>query len=139
MREGDGPILLYDAECGFCSRVVQFVLRHERRRPTLRFARLRGAFAERVRAQIPILATVDSMVWVERGVAGAEVFVRSEAAIRVAAYLGGLWALGAWFGAIVPRGLRDAIYDVIARHRHAVSVEDCCDIPDDTLRARLID
>lgn len=112
------PVLLYDGTCGFCAESVQLVLRHDRRR-TLRFAALQGEFGAAVRARHPGLAGVDSVIWVDPPSAGGEsrVLVRSDAALRVAAYLGG-WFTLAWPARLLPRFLRDGVYDTIARHRH---------------------
>ena len=38
-------IVFYDGACPLCSRVVRFVLKHERDK-TLKFAKLQGAFAK---------------------------------------------------------------------------------------------
>lgn len=110
------PLLLYDGACGLCAASVQFILRHERRH-TLRFAALQSEAGIRIRARYPELANVDSMVWVE-GESGRErVAVRSAAVMLAARYLGGPWSMVA-AGRVLPARLRDAIYDVIARHRH---------------------
>jgi predicted DCC family thiol-disulfide oxidoreductase YuxK len=110
------PILLFDGECGLCNRVVQLVLRADRR-GTLRFATLEGRFAREVRARHPELAGVDSMAWVEPRSIGEQVLVRSEAAIKVADYLGWPWrALS--LARLIPRPLRDRLYDWVARRRH---------------------
>ena len=111
------PVLLYDGTCGFCSGFVQFVLRRDRK-ATLKFAPLDGEFAARVRVAFPEIARVDSVVWVDAGM--RRVLVRSDAALRVARYLGGGWRLAAAC-AIVPRSIRDRIYDLVARHRHHIA------------------
>jgi predicted DCC family thiol-disulfide oxidoreductase YuxK len=81
------------------------------------------------------------MIWVETAgtVAAERVFVRSAAALRVARYLGGAWTLvlAAW---LVPRPLRDAAYDFLARHRHRLSgAADACFVPPPEDRARFLD
>ncbi|HYC31095.1 MAG TPA: DCC1-like thiol-disulfide oxidoreductase family protein [Gemmatimonadales bacterium] len=135
-----GPLLLYDGTCGFCAESVRFVLRHDRR-GTLRFAPLQGAAGAAVRAANPELERVDSMVWVEPARAGAPggVYTRSDAALRVARYLGGGWHL-ARLGRLVPRPLRDAAYDLVARHRHRLtSGGPSCLMPAANVRARFLD
>lgn len=114
------PVLLYDGGCGFCAASVRFVLRHEGRH-TLRFAPLDGEFGRAVRSRHPELAGVDSVVWVEpaSGQRPESAQVRSAAALEVARYLGGAWRLAA-VTRLVPGRLRDAAYDVIARHRHVL-------------------
>lgn len=132
------PVLLYDGDCGLCARSVQFVLRHDRR-GTLRFAPLQGAFARDVLARHPSLATVDSVVWVEPAADGAaeRVAVRSDAALLAVAYLGGWWSL-LRAGRVMPKPLRDAVYDFVARHRHQFTRPQCL-IPPPDVRHRFID
>lgn len=136
------PTLLYDGSCGFCAESVQFVLRHDRRRRTLRFASLQGTAGSEVRARHPELDEVDSVIWYEhdRGSGHDVLLVRSSAVLRVLRYLGGMWRLLAWLGAVVPRPIRDRAYDFIARHRHKlVRGAPVCVIPSADQRGRFMD
>ena len=119
---------------------MQFVLRHERRDGTLRFARLEGPLGTMLRSRHPALARIDSVLWYEPATASApeRLLWRSRGALRVARYLGGIWALLASLGTLVPRPVRDAIYDWIARHRHELAA-DACLVPTPDQRARFID
>ena len=133
-------MLLYDGTCGFCADSVQLVLRHDRR-GTLRFAALQGAFGQAVRARHPELSRADTVVWVEPASRGRDerVLLRSDAALKVAGYLGG-WFRLARVGAVLPRPLRDAAYDLVARHRHQLSGDGpSCLVPGPDVRARFID
>jgi predicted DCC family thiol-disulfide oxidoreductase YuxK len=135
-------LLLYDGTCGFCARSVRFVLRHDRRRRTLRFATLQGAHGESARRLHPELAGTDSVIWYQPGaVAGDErYYVRSDATLRVLDYLGGGWSILAALGRIIPRAIRDAIYDLVARHRHRLVRDgESCVLPSPEERARFVD
>lgn len=110
------PILLFDGECGLCNRVVQRILQADRK-GTLRFASLQGRFARDLMARHPELSGVDSMAWVEPDGAGERVLIRSEAALRVADYLGFPWR-AMTVARLIPRALRDRGYDWVARRRH---------------------
>jgi predicted DCC family thiol-disulfide oxidoreductase YuxK len=137
---GSDPVLLYDGTCGFCAESVQLVLRHDRRK-TLRFAALQGEFGAAVRTRHPSLEWVDSIVWVEPAAPGApeRVLVRSDAALRVAKYLGG-WLTPARIGALVPRPIRDRAYDLVARHRHRLLAHGpSCLVPSPEVRGRFLD
>lgn len=138
--EYDHPILLYDGTCGFCAESVQLVLRHDRRR-TLRFAALEGPFGARVRARHPEVHEVDSVVWLDPspdGVSGP-VLVRSDAALRVARYLGGWWRL-TLAAQVLPRVVRDAAYGLVARHRHRIlGSGPSCLVPAPEVRERFLD
>jgi predicted DCC family thiol-disulfide oxidoreductase YuxK len=141
MTEDSGPVLLYDGSCGFCSNSVRFVLRHDRH-GTLRFAALQSAFGQGVVARHPELRGIDSVVWFDESggpatAPGLSVSVRSDAVLRVVDYLGGWWTV-ARILRLVPRPLRDAAYDLIARNRHRLSRADCL-VPNAAERRRFID
>jgi predicted DCC family thiol-disulfide oxidoreductase YuxK len=133
-----GPLLLYDGTCGFCAAGVQFILRHERNH-TLRFAALESDIGRAVRARHPETAGVDSMIWVEGSESAERALVRSDAALRIAEYMGGAWPLGV-IGYLLPRFLRDAAYDLIARNRRSLARQpEHCLIPPPAVRMRFLD
>lgn len=128
------PLVLYDGTCGLCDGFVQWLLRRDRA-GVLRFAPLDGPTAAVVRARHPEIAGVDSVVLVD----AAGTHVRSEAALRTVAALGGGWRLVA-LARVVPRGLRDAAYDVVARTRHRwFGRRVACRVPSAAERERFID
>ena len=133
------PVLLFDDTCGFCNEAVQNVLRHDKKR-SLRFASLRGEYGIDLRARHPELNSVDSMVWFHPTAGGSAelIAIRSDAALLVADYLGGPFRLAAVAG-FVPRRLRDAAYDFVARHRHKLSpTPKECLIPTPDQRSRFL-
>ncbi len=132
------PILLYDGSCGFCARSVQWVLAHEGSRRDLRFVSLEGPRAASLRERYPDLARTDSLIWHEEGAAGAsgQVLVRSEAVLAVLRYVGRGWALLASVAHLIPRRLRDAAYDLVAKHRHGLAGAEACVVPTPEQRAR---
>lgn len=132
------PVLLYDGVCGFCNKTVQLLLDADKRR-TLRFAALQSDYGAQVRARHPQLANVDSVVFVAHPQTSDEqVFVRSTAALKVASYLGGMWRL-ALAAYVIPRPLRDALYDLIARYRYRFFGKyDACLLPPPEVRARFL-
>ena len=113
----DAPLLVYDGDCAFCARSVQFILRFDRRR-TVRFAARDGVHGTAVRTRHPALASVDSLLWVDGLGAGEVVRTHSDAALAAARYLGGVWGVLAALGRVVPRPVRDTVYRIIARNRH---------------------
>lgn len=133
------PVLLYDGVCGFCNKTVQLLLDVDKR-GTLRFAALQSDFGGQVLARHAELANVDSVIYVEgAGTENERVFVRSAAALQITAYLGGFWKifLAAY---IIPRPLRDAAYDLIARYRYRFfGKHDACMLPAPEIRERFLD
>ena len=107
--EGDGPTLFFDGECGLCDGFAAFLLRADRKR-IFRLAPLNGKTA---RALLPESGeNWETLVLLE----GERLSIRSDAVIRTLRRLGGLWKATVLLR-IVPRPLRDAGYDFIARHR----------------------
>jgi predicted DCC family thiol-disulfide oxidoreductase YuxK len=134
-----GPtIVLFDGRCGLCTRSVQFILKRDRD-ARFRFAPLESAAAARACARIgaptPQAVEPDSIIVVANGHA----FQRSDAALAIAARLPFPWPMFAVFR-IVPRGLRDWLYGVIARNRYRwFGRYDACMIPTPEQRARFLD
>jgi predicted DCC family thiol-disulfide oxidoreductase YuxK len=131
-------VLLYDGLCGFCNWAVRFVITHDTQ-GTMYFAPLQSEYGNQVIACHPWLATVDSVVLVETTDDGIEqVFVRSTAALRIAAYLGGWWR---WLtlGYVLPGFLRDWLYDAFARMRYRLFGRyETCLVPSPDIRARFL-
>lgn len=135
-RLEDGPVLLYDGECGVCSASVQWILKHERQHK-LRFAALQSSLGDTLRQQARVDDTVDSLLWIERSQeGGAQAALWSGAVIEVLDYVGGPWR---WLSALrfVPRFLRDAGYRWFARHRTQFAPTSCLLPPPET-RARFL-
>jgi predicted DCC family thiol-disulfide oxidoreductase YuxK len=127
--------IFYDGHCGLCHHAVRFVLKHDRSENAFRFAPLQGAtFQERVpagrRDDLP-----DSMAILT---ARASLLVRSDACIYILRRLGGAWNIIRALAAAIPRPLRDAFYDFIARTRFRVfgRRDDLCPIVPPELRGR---
>jgi predicted DCC family thiol-disulfide oxidoreductase YuxK len=135
------PVLLYDGTCGFCARSVQFILSAERTQRTLSFATLGGQVGDVIRKEFPETAGEDSVVLYLPPTPGrpARALLRSAAALEVARYLGGKWRTLAVIAMLVPRPLRDVVYDLIARHRHRIAGAQVCLLPTEEERGRFLD
>jgi len=136
----NAPVLLYDGVCGFCNKTVQMILERDPA-GTMRFAALQSDYGRAVVERHASLRGVDSVVYVENADGGGveRVFVRSDAALKVVAYLGGLWKifLAAY---VIPKPLRDYFYDLFARNRYRVFGKyDACMLPPPEVRSRFLD
>lgn len=138
MTDASAPILVYDGDCGFCARSVRFVLKHDRRQ-TLRFAARDGAAGRAVRERHPRLQGVESLLWVERREGQEVVFTYSDAVLQTARYLGGFYGALAALGRLVPRVLRDPVYQVVAKLRkRLLGGAAACDLPSPRELARML-
>ena len=104
-------LIYYDGLCGLCDRFVQFVLRRDRA-ARYRFAPLQGSTA-RDRVPSTLDPETSQTVILEEG---GRFRVRSDAALAILTGLDGAWRVAGLLR-IVPRPLRDAVYDLVARHR----------------------
>jgi len=135
-------VLLYDGVCGLCSRIVSFLLPRDRRR-RIHFAALQGTLAAAVLGRHglpPVEGDPQSIILVEApGTPGERLFHRSAAALRIARLLPGAWpALSALW--VVPRALRDWVYDRVANNRYRIFGRlDACTLPSSENRARFLD
>jgi predicted DCC family thiol-disulfide oxidoreductase YuxK len=127
-----GPILFYDGDCGLCARAVQWVLARDLR-GEFRFAPLQGTTYASLDRERP--RDVSTMVLLD----GTELLTESDAALRIARRVGGLWGALAAIGGIVPRSLRNAIYRAVATRRHRwFGHADACRLVTATERTRFL-
>jgi predicted DCC family thiol-disulfide oxidoreductase YuxK len=131
-------IILFDGVCNLCNSAVQWVIERDTDR-RFHFASLQSDAArqelERVLSRDEIEALPDSIVLLDSD----GVHTRSAAALRIARGLGRRFA---WLGLgfVLPRPIRDAIYDLIARKRYGwFGRRDSCMTPTPDLAARFLD
>ena len=108
------PLVLFDGVCNLCNGFVQFVIERD---PAARFqfGALQSDAAQRLLASAGCSSpeTPETVVLLEDG----RVFARSTAALRIVRRLSFPWRLAYGF-ILIPRPLRDAIYDSVARRRY---------------------
>ena len=115
--EAGRSVIFYDGVCALCHRTVRFLIARDRA-GVLRFAPLQGETFAAFRAAMPRDDGLDSVVYVRGYGSGiARVFVRSEAILQALHDLGGFWRVVSW-ARIVPRFMRDGVYDLVARRRY---------------------
>jgi len=128
--EQDRPVILFDGVCNLCTGSVQFVIERDSRK-RFRFASLQSPVAEKLLGRRDDL---ESMVLVQDG----KTYRKSTAALLIAKRLDGLWpALSVFL--VVPRFLRDAVYDWIGRRRYRMfGKRDVCWTPSPELAERFL-
>ncbi len=106
-------ILVFDGECVLCARTVRFVLARERA-PVIRFVAAQTPAGQAVldRFRLP-LTDWESVVFIEDG----KPRFKSGAFFAILRYLRFPWPLLRAFW-IVPRPVRDWVYDRVARNRY---------------------
>jgi predicted DCC family thiol-disulfide oxidoreductase YuxK len=134
MNTTEHPVLLFDGVCNLCNSSVQFIIERDPN-ARFRFASLQSEEGQALLSRFENCpADLSSVVLVQ----DEQLYARSEAALRVARQLGGGWSLLYAF-IVVPRPIRDAVYDWIARNRYRwFGKKDACMIPSPDLKSRFL-
>lgn len=132
------PRVFFDGICNLCNASVRWLIEHDRK-ARFRLASLQSVAARReLEKYLPrdqIEALPDAIVLIdEKGI-----HTRSTAALRIASGLGLPWSMLS-AGLVVPRVLRDAVYDFVARNRYRwFGHRDACMVPTPETAARFLD
>lgn len=132
---GQHPVLLFDGVCNLCNGLVQFIIRRDPE-GRFRFASLQSETGQELAAEAG-LPTDDltTAVLYHQGC----FHLKSDMALEVARQLGGFWSVFYAFR-IVPRAIRNAVYDWVARNRYQwFGKRESCMIPTPDLKARFLD
>jgi predicted DCC family thiol-disulfide oxidoreductase YuxK len=128
-------VVLFDSVCNLCNRSVQFIIRKDKKKQFL-FASLQGKTGQEVLKKFNLPAdNFNSFILVE----GGHVYTRSTAVLRMLRKLGGSWKLFYGF-IIVPKFIRNAVYNWIAKNRYAwYGKRDECMVPTPELKERFLE
>jgi predicted DCC family thiol-disulfide oxidoreductase YuxK len=113
-------VLVYDGECPFCEGWIRRLALRDRAEE-FRFTTRSTQFAGQLFERHPALRDIESMILVA---ADDRVFTKSDAVIRAGMKSGGLYSLAA-SALVIPKPLRDAAYDVVAKLRRRLSAGQC--------------
>lgn len=140
MATSSHPIVLYDGVCGLCNRLVQFTLRHDRDE-RFRFASLQSPLVCEILRRHDLPADLNSVyVVLNYQEPGEQLLARSDAILFILRKLRKHWGILGSFGALLPRSLRDAAYNVIAHNRYRIwGKYETCPLLDPKHRHRFLD
>ena len=110
-KENKTNLVIYDGACGFCKGSVNLLIKLDKKR-ALKYASLQGKYANKLN----IDKTIDSIVYYEN----QKLYYKSTAILKILNALGGVWRLSKIFY-IIPKFIRDFIYDLIAKNRYIIS------------------
>ncbi|MFQ5505309.1 MAG: thiol-disulfide oxidoreductase DCC family protein [Planctomycetota bacterium] len=133
-RPSDRPVILFDGVCNLCNGLVNFIIDRD---PCarIRFASLQAEPGQSLLRCHGLSTTqFDTLLLIEDGA----VHLRSTAVLRIFRLLRWPWPL--LYGCIlVPRILRDFVYDRIARHRYPwFGRRESCRVPGPELGERFL-
>lgn len=108
----DRPIIVFDGKCVMCSWFANFVMRRDARRQFRLLAAQAALGVALYRHYDLDPQNYETNILIENGVA----YFKSEASIRIFERLGFPWSIIA-VGRVLPLGVRDRLYGVVARNR----------------------
>ncbi|MSU63189.1 MAG: DUF393 domain-containing protein [Pedosphaera sp.] len=129
------PVIVFDGVCNLCNGWVRFVVRRDSRK-IFRFATLQSEAGRQLskRCGFNSSGLFTSMLLFD----DERHFTKSDAALRVLHRLGGIWRMLSLL-LVIPRSLRDPVYDFIARNRYRLfGRSDACLIPTGSLLERFL-
>lgn len=131
--DDDPPLFLFDGHCVLCSRGVSWLMKHDWR-GKLRFASAQSALGRELFARFGEDSDATYLL-----VVGGKAYGRSDGYLKMCGVLGGPWQLCRVAG-LVPRRLRDAAYDWLARNRYRLfgTTAEQCALLTQEQRTRLV-
>jgi len=127
-----GFLVLFDGICNLCNGAVLFIIKRDKT-GKIAFASLQSELGrdQLVRNGLDPDA-LHSMIVIENG----NLFQKSDAVLHIVGRMDGAWSWLRIFR-IIPRFLRDALYDQVARSRYKIfGKKDACMIPTPELKKR---
>ena len=130
----EGPVILYDGVCNFCNAVVNFIVKHDKKK-IFRFAPLQSKDARAyLREHKEAFVSLKTVYLIEDG----NVYKRSRAVFRMFRQLPYPWKMFSWLR-ILPVRLTDYFYKLIAKHRYTLFGQRKDATPvDEEVKARLL-
>jgi predicted DCC family thiol-disulfide oxidoreductase YuxK len=106
-------VLLFDGVCNLCNTSVKWVLLRDKK-GEFKFAAIQSEAGQSLLKSFGLdNQPLESVILIS----GRQAYIKSDAAIKVASKLGGIWTIALVFR-LVPRPVRDAIYDWVAKNRY---------------------
>ena len=129
-------IILFDGVCNLCEASVQFVIKYDKK-DVFRFVALQSELGIEIIKHIGLENNnIDSVILYEPGIAYN---YKSAAALEIAKNLGGFFHFGTVFK-LIPNGLRNLLYDYIARNRYLwYGKKESCLVPTSELKSKFLE
>jgi len=127
-------IILFDGVCNLCNGAVTYIIKRDKKN-VFKFAALQSEIGQELISKFNIdTSKIDSIILID----GEKHYEKSSAALHIAKQLSGAYPLLFGF-MIVPRFIRNAVYDYIARNRYKwFGKKESCMIPTAELKSKFL-
>lgn len=128
-------VILFDGVCNFCNYWVNFVIKRDKN-DLFRFASLQSEYAQDILKNIKLSTEdFDTFVLIDSD----KFYKKSTAALMVLKHISG-WLKIIYPLIILPKGIRDLIYSVIAKYRYKIfGRSELCRIPSEFEKSKFLD
>lgn len=113
----DEKVIIFDGICGLCNTSVDILIALDTHR-RFKYTSVQGEFVK----TLDIEQDIDSIIFYE----DRTLYYKSTAILKILKSLGGIWVIVNIFY-LIPRVVRDFVYDVIAKYRYNIfgKMESC--------------
>jgi predicted DCC family thiol-disulfide oxidoreductase YuxK len=111
-------IVVFDGDCNFCNRFVNFLIARDSREIFL-FANSNSESGRKLKNEFSV-STIESVIFIEN----ERAYVYSTAVLRILKNLGFPWSLIFIFS-FIPSTVRDCVYKLFANNRHKLFTKSC--------------
>ena len=134
VRDKKTGVVIFDGTCFLCSRAVSFIIKRDPK-GIFSFIPSQHNLADQLAIHHGIKESFDdTFVLVQE----SECYFKSDAVLEIAAQLSGVWRFLKIFR-LIPSGVRDWLYDLVAAHRYSwFGRSDVCILPSDDVAPRFI-
>ena len=110
-------IVFFDGVCGLCNQSVNILIRLDKHK-IFKYSSLQGEYVK----TLDIKEELDSIVFYDEG----KTYYKTTAILKILRSLGGMWVVSN-ICYIIPRFIRDFIYDIVAKYRYNIfgKMESC--------------
>jgi predicted DCC family thiol-disulfide oxidoreductase YuxK len=126
-------IVFFDGVCNLCQGSVRYLIKHDKK-GVLKFASLQGNYAKDFVNETEI-QSMQSIIFFD----GKILYKKSTAVLKLSRLLGG-WHQLLLLGYILPRFIRDWLYNIVAKNRYRwFGKKDQCMLPSKGFENRFLD
>lgn len=126
-------IILFDGVCNLCNKLVSFLIKHDENN-IFHFAAMQTEVGEKIIDEYNLTDNIKSIILIKKGIT----YFKSDAIIEIAKQING-WPQILKYGFLIPKFLRDGIYNLIAKNRYFLfGKKEACPTPSEDDRKRYI-
>lgn len=127
-------IVFFDGVCNLCNGLVKFIIKMDWKERIKLSALQSEAARERLKNAGVDAVQLTSVAYISEG----RIYFKSAAILNILKDIGGIWKVFYGF-LIIPRFIRDAVYDLVAKHRYRIfGKRESCMIPDKNISKRFL-